>query len=169
MLRPATEQDVEHLRVWRNHPAVRAVSLTRHEIGPEEHRSWWEKVQQDPTRQVLVFEFHGTAAGVVTFFDLAGTTGWWGYYLDNAGLEARGELLPAWIKIQREAVRWADDELGLTELHGEVLGVNEPVRRMNTRNGFTEVSSEVRDVAGEPVEVFHIVRTTSPQAAKESQ
>lgn len=161
MLRPATEADVENLRVWRNHPSVRSVSLTRHEIGPEEHRAWWDRVQTDPTRQVLVFEFHGTPSGVVNFFDLdrAAGTSWWGYYLDNAGLDERGETLPAWIRIQREAVRWADDELGLAELHGEVLGINEPVRRLNSRNGFTEVSSEVRDVDGEPVEVFHIVRT----------
>lgn len=163
MLRPATDADLDDLLAWRNHPEVRAVSLTRHEITPDEHRAWWQRTAADPSRQVLVYVRNDVPSGVVTFFDLddelsSTRTGWWGYYLDNAGLEARGELLPAWIQIQREAVRHADDELGLSELHGEVLGSNEAVRRLNRRNGFDEVDSEVRDLDGEQVEVWHVVR-----------
>lgn len=165
MLRPATDADLDDLRAWRNHPEVRAVSLTRHEISAEEHRAWWQRVQTDDSRLVLVYERAGTPSGVVTFFDLDGDdavprTGWWGYYLDNTGLESRGELLPAWIQIQREAVRYADDVLRLTELHGEVIGSNEAVRRLNRRNGFSEVSSQTRDLDGERVEVFHVIRTS---------
>lgn len=163
MLRPATDADLDDLRTWRNHPEVRAVSLTRHEIGRDEHRAWWERVATDDSRQVLVYVRNDEPSGAVTFFDLddedsVTRRGWWGYYLDNTGLESRGELLPAWIQIQREAVRYADDVLGLTELHGEVLGSNEAVRRLNRRNGFDEVDSEIRDLDGEPVEVFHVVR-----------
>ncbi|MGD7705826.1 GNAT family N-acetyltransferase [Microlunatus sp. Y2014] len=174
MLRPATDADADRVRIWRNHPEVRRVSLTRHEISEAEHFAWWARVAADPTRLVLLYERGGEPSGVVTFFDLdpegsEQRTGWWGYYLDNAGLEARGELLPAWIQIQREAVRYADDALGLAELHGEVLGINEAVRRLNRRNGFAEVGSDVRDLDGEQVEVFRVVRRRGGTAATTDQ
>lgn len=167
MLRPATEADKESLRVWRNHPQVRAVSLTRDEITPQAHQAWWEGLQGDPTRQVLVYERGGVPCGVVTFFDIAERDGRrtasWGYYLDNDGLGGRGELLPAWMQIQREAVRWADDELDLDELGGEVIDSNDAVRRTNTRNGFVETGADEREIDGERVLVHTIRRVRPPR------
>ena len=40
MLRPAAEADRDRVLAWRNHPQVRAVSLTQHEITPAEHAAW---------------------------------------------------------------------------------------------------------------------------------
>ncbi|MEO8750734.1 MAG: GNAT family N-acetyltransferase, partial [Allobranchiibius sp.] len=84
------------------------------------------------------------------------------YYLDNDGLQDRGELIPAWIKIQREAVRYAFDELGLDQLDGEVLDANEAVRRMNTRNGFEEISATEHTIDGEQV-LVHTIRRRRQQ------
>lgn len=168
MLRPATDDDLEHLLVWRNHPQVRDVSLTQHEISAAEHDAWWQRTRTDPTRQVFVYVRHDVPSGVVTFFDLDVTarSAWWGYYLDNEGLSARGELLPAWIEIQRQAKRFAFDELGLETLEGEVLEANEAVRRFNRRNGFEEISRAVRDVGGREVAVWHVRATRSTEEAK---
>lgn len=168
MLRPATDDDLEHLLVWRNHPQVRDVSLTQHEISAAEHDAWWQRTRTDPTRQVLVYVRHDVPSGVVTFFDLDVTarSAWWGYYLDNEGLSARGELLPAWIEIQRQAKLFAFDELGLETLEGEVLEANEAVRRFNRRNGFEEISRAVRDVGGRAVAVWHVRATRSTEEAK---
>ncbi|MBO1765702.1 MULTISPECIES: GNAT family N-acetyltransferase [unclassified Allobranchiibius] len=166
MLRPATEVDKESVRTWRNHPAVRSVSLTRGVISPQEHDRYWAALQDDPSRIVLMYERGGTPSGVVTFFGIEQESGerraMWGYYLDNAGLEARGELLPAWIQIQREAVRYAFGELGLEQLDGEVLDANEAVRRMNTRNGFEEISATEHTIDGERVLVHTIRRRRQP-------
>ena len=166
MLRPATDADVEPIRRWRNHPEVRAVSLTQDEIDPDTHARWWAGLQGDASRRVLVYERGGVPCGVVTFFDIAaaddGTrSAMWGYYLDNAGLGERGELLPAWMQIQREAVRYADAELDLDVLEGEVLDQNAAVRRMNRRNGFVEVSSDERQI-GEATVTVHRVRRERP-------
>ena len=160
MLRPATDADQENVRTWRNHDEVRAVSLTQHVISPGEHATWWAKTKDDPERRVLVYERGGIASGVVTFFDLDedAKSSWWGYYLDNEGLTARGELLPAWIQIQREAVKYADAELGLETLDAEVLEINEGVRRFNKRNGFVELESQTRDIGGREVAVIHVQR-----------
>jgi RimJ/RimL family protein N-acetyltransferase len=129
MLRSASEDDVETIRAWRNQEPNRLVSISSHEIGAEEHAAWWARTRVDPTRRVLVYERDGVPAGVVNFFDLDGTTGGWGFYLDAEGLAARGETLPAWLEIMREAVDYAFDELRLAELRGEVLEHNTAERR----------------------------------------
>jgi UDP-4-amino-4,6-dideoxy-N-acetyl-beta-L-altrosamine N-acetyltransferase len=158
VLRPATDSDRESIRRWRNHPDVRAVSLTRHLITAEEHARWWAAVQEDNTRRVLVYERKDVPSGVVTFFDIdpEARSAWWGFYLDIDGLTERGELLPVWVSIEREAVRFAFDELGLEVLEGEVLASNQAVRNMNRRHRFTETGSELREVDGESVEVVHM-------------
>lgn len=149
MLRPATDADLPSMLAWRNQEANRAVSLTQHVITAEEHAAWWSRVQADPTRQVLMFEYADQPLGVVTYFDhdASTRTASWGFYLDHDGTTAAGTALMAWTKIMREAVRYAfapePDGLGLDVLEGEVLPHNEAVRQMNRRLGFVE---------GEPVE-----------------
>lgn len=158
MLRPAIDEDRDRILPWRNHPEVRAVSLTQHMISPTEHQQWWDRTMADPTRQILIYERDGLPSGVVSFWDLTGGSGWWGYYLDNDGVDERGVRFPAWISIQREAVRYARDELGLTELHGETLTSNESVREFNARQGFTEVAKHTRETDGESIDYVHIVK-----------
>lgn len=159
MLRPATDADMEAMRAWRNHDEVRRLSLTQHIIAEEEHRAWWEKTKVDPTRKVLIYERDGIPSGVVTFFDIDGDKAWWGYYLDNDGLNERGAMFPAWISIQREAVKYARKELGLTQLDGETLAINESAVDFNARQGFEEVQRYSREVGGETVEVIHTRKT----------
>jgi len=167
MLRPARHSDRDVVLVWRNHPDVRAVSLTQHEISLEEHAGWWARTLDDPTSRVLIYERRDVPAGVVTFFDLdqASGSGWWGYYLDTVGLEAAGQLLMAWIQIQREAIRYAFDELGLATLDGEVFANNEAVRAFNRRNHFTECETYQRDVDGIPTDVIRVRLTAADRAS----
>lgn len=155
MLREATEADLSLIRVWRNHPQVRAASLTTHEISPEEHLAWWRGVSADPSRQILVFTYQDQPAGVVTIADLDrhSREATWGYYLDYAGLQDRGELLPAWMTLEREAIGYAFDELGLARLGGETLAWNTPVLDLHRRYGFRETKSYLVDVDGTPQRV----------------
>lgn len=169
MLRAATDADRDAVRRWRNHPQVRAVSLQQSEIPRADHERWWASVADDPSRVLLIYVRGAEPSGVVTFFDLSAgdvtpRRAMWGYYLDNDGLQARGELLPGWIQIQREAVRYATEELGIDILEAEVLDANEAVRRMNRRNGFEEITHENRDVGGHSVLVHRIRRVRTQEA-----
>jgi UDP-4-amino-4,6-dideoxy-N-acetyl-beta-L-altrosamine N-acetyltransferase len=158
MLRLAKDRDADLVRRWRNHPDVRAASLTRNVITADEHEAWWVAVQNDPTRRLLIYERHEVPSGVVTFFDhdAAARSAWWGFYLDVDGLSDGGELLPAWVAIEREAIRYAFDVLDLDVLEGEVLASNQAVRNMNRRHRFSETGTHVRDVDGQPVDVVHV-------------
>ncbi|WP_020392747.1 GNAT family N-acetyltransferase [Kribbella catacumbae] len=161
MLRQATDDDVDTIRALRNQQANRDVSITAHEISADEHAGWWAKASVDPTRRVLIYERDGRTAGVVSFFDLDPTsnTGAWGFFLDADGLGERGETLPAWIEVMKEATGYAFDTLGLAELTGEVLEHNTVVRQMNRRFRFTEGEPELRYADGRELTVLPIKLT----------
>jgi RimJ/RimL family protein N-acetyltransferase len=156
MLRAATEADVDTIRRLRNQQANRDVSITSHEITADEHAAWWAKASVDPTRRVLIYQRDDEIAGVVTFFDLDGSTGAWGFFLDADGLAERGQTLPAWIEVMREATAYAFDKLGLEVLTGEVLEHNTVVRQMNRRLRFVEGTPEVRYADGRELTVIPI-------------
>lgn len=158
MLRPANSADRDRIRLWRNHPTVRAVSVTTHEIGAEEHNRWFSAALENPSTRILIYEQDDIASGVVTFteIDAQHRSATWGFYLDNAGLEDRGDSLSAWLTVQREAVAYAFDALGLAELTGEVLEHNVVVRRMNRRLGFVEGEPITKTIDGTPVRSFPI-------------
>jgi UDP-4-amino-4,6-dideoxy-N-acetyl-beta-L-altrosamine N-acetyltransferase len=153
VLRAATDADRDAVLAWRNHPQVRHASLSRHEIGAAEHAAWWAAVRADPTRRLLIYERRGTPAGVVAFADLDSDVAAWGFYLDVASLEATGELLPAWLELERAAVEHAFGELAVSALGGETLAWNTPVIALHRRFGFAVRSTYVVDVDGAPQEV----------------
>lgn len=158
MLRPATDDDVERMRAWRNQAANREVSLTQHEIGAEEHAAWWQQVAHDDSRRVLIYEVDGRPLGVVNLFDLdpEARTAAWGFYLDHETTTAEGTAMLAWMQVMREAVAHAFDDLGLLRLDGEVLEHNASVRAMNRRFRFTEGEPEQREVDGVSVTAIPI-------------
>lgn len=142
-MREADESDVEIIRRWRNHPKTRGASIYTAFITPEDHAQWWAKVQSDPARRVLVFAYRGHDCGVVMFNDhdeFSGTAEW-GFFLDVDGLEERGELLPAWMELEKAAVAYAFDEMKLTSVGGRTLAWNTPVLALHRRFGFVEVPS----------------------------
>lgn len=141
---------------WRNQPANREVSNHSHVIGLDEHRAWWQRVQEDPTRRVLVYRAGDRDLGVVSFFDITGASAGWGFYLDHESVTAEGIALTAWMAVMKEATDYAFDELGVDVLTGEVLADNEAVRMMNRRFRFTEGEPTTRQVDGRSITVIPI-------------
>src|SRR4051812_4272933 len=64
-LRTMTVDDLEQVLAWRNHPSIRRNMLTQDEILLDDHRRWFERAAQDPSRQLLLFEYEETALGFV--------------------------------------------------------------------------------------------------------
>jgi hypothetical protein len=143
VLRAAVDADRDTVLAWRNHPEVRAVSLTTHVITPEEHARWWDSVARDPDRHLLIHD----DAGVVVF-DCREDPPTWSFYLDVAGLGPN--LLAAWMRLEKEAVEYAFGELGLTRLGGETLATNTQVLALHRRFGFVETRRYERLIDGTP-------------------
>lgn len=166
MLRAALDADRDTVLGWRNHPDVRRASLTTRPIDPAEHQAWWARTTTDPTRRLLIYEHGTTPAGVVTFSDIDPDDGsaTWGFYLDIAGLTAAGTLLPAWMRLEQQAIAYAFGELGLQRLGGETLAWNTPVLALHRRFGFCETRRYHRPVDGVTQEV--IWTETTPSGGK---
>src|SRR5262249_53172201 len=116
VLREATDDDVETIRRWRNHPKVRDSSIFTAEITPQMHHDWWTYRSVDPTYHILIFSYRDQPCGVVLFqdHDAEARTSEWGFFLDVDGLTERNELLPAWMEMEKEAVAYGFEELKLT-------------------------------------------------------
>jgi RimJ/RimL family protein N-acetyltransferase len=141
VLRDATDEDVDTIRRWRNHPRVRGSMIYTTEITPQGHARWWAAVQADPGRYALIFEYDGVPRGVVTINDhdrRAGSAEW-GFFLDIDGLEGQGGLLPAWLALEQAAVDYGFGELGLNTMGGRTLAWNKQVLALHRRFGFVEV------------------------------
>lgn len=65
--RRAVGSDSATLYAWRNHPAIRAVSLNPHEISRGEHELWFERSLANGGRLILMAEEQAKAVGVVRF------------------------------------------------------------------------------------------------------
>jgi hypothetical protein len=152
VLRPAVDADRDTVLVWRNHPEVRAVSLTTHVIEAREHAAWWAAATADPARHLLIFD-----DSAVVIFDLRADPATWSFYLDVAGLGPR--LLATWMRLERAAVEHAFGPLGLTRLGGETRADNTQVLALHKRFGFTEARRYERLVDGTPTTVVWTERT----------
>jgi RimJ/RimL family protein N-acetyltransferase len=147
VLRAAVDADRDTVLAWRNHPDVRAVSLTTHVISPDEHAKWWESALPDPALKILMYCDGEVPAGVV-IFNLRTSPAVWSFYLDVAGLGKR--LLPAWMRLEQAAVEHAFGVLHVERLGGETLAANKQVLALHKRFGFQETRRYERLVDGTP-------------------
>lgn len=127
------EGDMDMVRAWRNDDSVRRHMFSSHEIGPEEHRRWFEVACQGPRRHLMILERDGRPAGFVNIgpVDDAGVADW-GFYVAPGAPPGTGRLLG------ELTLLFAFDELRLRKLCGEVLESNEASLRFHQRLGFRQ-------------------------------
>lgn len=66
-LRPATANDAELLHGWRNHPAVRAMSVTQDPIAFDVHQRWLHAALSNPARWLFVAQVGQLPVGSIRF------------------------------------------------------------------------------------------------------
>ena len=121
------------LLAWRNHADVRRFMFTQHEITPAEHRSWFAKVSQDSTRQLLIVEDAKDPIGYVQFSNaLAGGVADWGFYARPDAPKGSGRKLGA------TALKHAFGPLSLHKVCGQAIDTNHASIAFHERLGFTQ-------------------------------
>ena len=132
-IRRAEQADLEQILAWRNQPQVRAYMLTQHEISMDEHRQWFERCYQDPTRRLMIVEEAGAPLGFVNFTGVAGgAIATWGFYAAPDVAKGAGN------KIGLTALKFAFDTLELHKVCGQALAFNEASIRMHQKLGFRQ-------------------------------
>lgn len=132
-VRPMTQEDLERVLRWRNHPEVRRYMYTQHEIGPDEHRRWFEQAAQDPARHLLVFEWDDEPLGLVNFHQIAaGCIADWGFYAAPEAPKGTGR------RLGQAALQYAFAEADLHKVCGRSLAYNERSIRFHRSLGFVQ-------------------------------
>lgn len=133
-LRELTEGDLDMLRQWRNAPAVRSRMYTQHEIGVDEHLSWFRAKSASPRDRLFIYSYLGTPTGFVSFSELNQDwgTGTWAFYAApdaGRGVGSRMEFL---------ALDHFFFDLQMRKLCCQVLSSNPAVIRLHEKHGFKQ-------------------------------
>lgn len=133
LIRKVTEQDLPMVLAWRNHADVRCYMFTQHEISLDEHRNWFAKASQDPSRCLLIVEEAGQAIGYVQFSKVEdGGVADWGFYARPAALKGSGR------KLGVMALNHAFGPLKLHKVCGQAIASNQASIAFHQRLGFTQ-------------------------------
>lgn len=132
LLRKIEDDEVELMRTWRNAPKVRANMYSRHEIGVEEHRRWWNGIQASPLHAYFMYEIGGVPTGIVAFtgIDRVNENSSWAFYAAPEAPQGTGTCM------EFLALEHAFGPLGLHKLQCEVLAFNTPVIKLHQKFGF---------------------------------
>lgn len=131
-IRLMTEADLPVVLDWRNHPNVRRYMFTQHEIGLDEHRNWFAKAKEDPSRRLLIVEEASQSIGYVQFGRVAkfGVADW-GFYVRPEAPKGTG------IKLGIAALNYAFRALMLHKVCGQAIEYNKASIAFHQRLGFS--------------------------------
>jgi UDP-4-amino-4,6-dideoxy-N-acetyl-beta-L-altrosamine N-acetyltransferase len=132
-LKPMSYEDLDLVLTWRNSPRVRENMYTNHVITTEEHQRWFEKASRDPSKRLLMcVDESNIAVGVVSFSDIdpVHKRATWAFYSGESSRRGVGS------EMERLALDFAFENLGLEKLNCEVLSFNMPVVDFHRKYGF---------------------------------
>lgn len=138
-IRRMTQDDLSMVLSWRNNPNVRQFMFTQHEIKLDEHKQWFAKVSQEPTRCLLIVEKKGEPIGFVQFNNVSvGGIADWGFYASPTAPKGSGRLLGSL------SLTYAFDELKLHKVCGQAIESNAASIGFHKSLGF-KLEGSLRD------------------------
>lgn len=132
-VRIVSESDLPMLLEWRNHPKVRHLMITQHEIILEEHLNWFARASRDPTLCLLIIENLKQPIGFAQFSHVGGEgVANWGFYASPDAPKGTG------YKLCSAALDYAFEKLRLHKVCGQAIEGNDASIRLHKRLGFSE-------------------------------
>lgn len=132
-IRPMIERDLDQVLAWRNHPDIRRLMLTQHEINPKEHHDWFERVSKDPLAKLLIIEEKQISLGFVSLTGLeVGGIAEWGFYKAPDAPKGAGR------KVGIAALNYVFRDLKVHKVCGQALAFNEMSIRYHRSLGFKQ-------------------------------
>lgn len=128
------EKHLDVVYQWRNSPDVRKNMYRSDYISSEEHLSWFERINVDPSKQYFLFELDDILCGVIGFVDInySARSSSWAFYSGDTAKRGIGPLM------EIAALNYAFNELKLKKLSCEVLEFNQSVIKLHKKHGFKE-------------------------------
>ncbi len=142
-LRAMEERDLPVVLRWRNTERIRRNMYTDHVISEDEHRAWFQKVQEQKRSVHLVFEMSGVPVGVVniTDFDTRNNTCHWGFYVGSPDAPQGSGTAMGLLALEH-----IFEHLKIRKLIGEALEYNDASIRFHERLGFVQEGRFIQHV-----------------------
>lgn len=135
ILRPVEERDLELILVWRNSERIRSNMYTDHVITWEEHRQWFERLQQGEGRTFsLIFEISGKSVGIVNIsrLDRVNNTCHWGFYLGEVDAPRGSGTIMGFLGLE-----YLFEILNIRKVIGEAFVFNQASIAFHEKLGFS--------------------------------
>jgi UDP-4-amino-4,6-dideoxy-N-acetyl-beta-L-altrosamine N-acetyltransferase len=124
-------KDLDAVLSWRNDPAIRRYMLTQHEIAVDEHAQWFESIQHNSNKHVLIVQESQIPFGLVHFTKLNKDEVMdWGFYVNPSATKGSG------MKLAKLALDFAFIQKKWPKVCGNVLSINFSSRRFHLKLGF---------------------------------
>lgn len=131
LVRSMQTKDLQIVLSWRNHPKVRSVMFSNHEIEPEEHATWFKNCLADASRKMVIFESDGSPRGFTNLrIDSMSHNAEWGFYVAPDAPKGTGTAMAKAV-IESAFLEW-----GVHKISGNVLEKNERSRTFHAMLGF---------------------------------
>lgn len=139
---PIEEQHLQQILDWRTSEQVTQFMYTDIEYSLENQKKWLKKIRTDENGRYFLMEYRDELIGFISLTDIQ----WqhkratWNFYIGNMKYAMLAGFLGAYM------YNYAFDELGLEKLNGEVMDINEGVRKLHAKQGAREVGMLERHI-----------------------
>lgn len=140
-LEPATFEDAQFIRQWRNHPSISKQMINTNLVQEQEHNDWLDKILTSDSEYLLVAKDVGEPIGIIRLsIDNQIRSGEWAFYAKPESKKGTGAIL------EFLALDFAFLKIGLTHLNCKVLNTNIEVISLHKKFGFlNNGSSNISD------------------------
>lgn len=134
-LREMSENDLELVFEWRNSDRIRANMYTDHLITWDEHRAWFNRVEQDTNSIYFIFEHNKRPIGVVGIVQIDNKYNRcsWAFYLGAEDAPNGSNAIMEFL-----ALEYIFEHLEIRKVMCEVFSFNESVIKLHKKFGFNE-------------------------------
>lgn len=129
------EQHLQQILDWRTSDQVTQFMYTELEYNLDNQKKWLKKISADENGQYFLMEYRDELIGFISLTDIvwAHKRATWNFYIGNMKYAMLAGFLGAYM------YNYAFYELGLEKMNGEVMDINEGVRKLHSKQGAREV------------------------------
>lgn len=132
---PIEEKHLQQILDWRTREDITRFMYTDIEYNLKNQKKWLEKIKNDKNARYWLIEYRSELIGFISITDIQWShkRATWNFYIGNMKYTMLAGFLGAYM------YNYVFNELGLEKLNGEVIDINEGVRKLHIKQGAREV------------------------------
>lgn len=134
--KPLQQAQLELVWQWRNSERIKQNMHNNQPVKWDEHSAWFDKLQEDTSRQFYVFFQNQRPIGVLNFSNMHSATPEWGCYLGETNVWPGSGII-----LELAALDFTASHSQFSHLLAEVLSFNQSANKMHKVFEYEQVNS----------------------------